>query len=289
MLQEQEPCCSFIPNMAAYFEPTASYTVFSSTGVQINVPNSKVRRQAFGSKFPIVFPDGATGLSTVLSAGNTRNASNIETTYPNGEPDKWEKTSQGLKLQYTAGDPLSSLAARVQLTTWPVRPGLWEFDYIFKLGDLEVPWAMLANGVSPAILWQLKPTDGQPSWNLSCDTASDDSSKLALTLTRRQTLGGGNTVVNRTNFDPTQVFHMNILIGLSYTTDGWISYKINGKQLYTTTGISTLNEDSTSYPQPFFGMYMYNNTDLDLSPSPTRRMYVQRYMNIDKVNPGRTI
>jgi hypothetical protein len=276
--------------MPSYFAPSSNYYVdLPDTTKYLSDVASKTRRQAFGGNYPIVWPDGACGLATVNANGNTRTSTTIQTTYPNGEYGYWWKDSTGgWILQYTTGDSLTSGAARTQLNAWPINPGLWQFDMQYRFGDLQIPWELQANGNSPTLIWQLKPSDGNPCWNLTTDTDTSDPTKINLVLYRRTVISGSATAsATVSGLNPTSVLSTRIVSKLSYYSDGWVKWYVNGSLVYDETGITTLATNTTSYHQPVAAVYMYNNTNP--ATAPTRRLYIQKFEVSNMVNPERTV
>lgn len=252
------------------FAPSATFSaiVSSLATVQVSV-QGKTRPQIFGEDYDIV-SGGATGLWTVqYSSADTTyslDAPTIESTYPDGHATHWGKDERGwLYLTYNAGEKDTASASRCQALLWPITTGPYEFYFEC---DFSENWTLRANGDSPALIWQLKPSDGSPSWNVSVDTSSTDATQFTLQLGQRTSKAGAVTVRASVTIDPADVLTCKIRGDFQYT-NGWIEFYCNGVLEYSAYDVQTLVNDTASYHIPYGALYLYGNT-YPPDPAPTR-------------------
>lgn len=249
------------------FCPYANYTIPLPSGSSSQSVGGKTRRQRFGGLAPIVHADGATGISTVQHSGLTRNASTIESTYPNGESDHWEKRGDLWRIAYNTGEALTSSAARCQLSCYPLPLGLHRWDIAVQFGDDANTWSLPASGNSPVLFWQLKPTSGQPSMSLTVDTDSTDGTKIEIFLAHKATAAGAvSRLFTQRGLSRHTMYRMTVEALLSYGSDGWVRWSLNGSPLHGSSR-NTLISDATGLHQTIWGIYAYNNTDPGTAPT----------------------
>lgn len=268
------------------FAPGRDYSILQGDGNYASQSvGGKVRRQEFGGSKPIVWGDGACGLSTVQwtpvgGPTNTRNSSSIESTYPNGEAGHWAlSTVLGVpswRIAYNTGEDLTAGTCRCQMSGYPTQAGLFAVDMEVQFGDATDNWALTTAGTKAVLIWQLKPTSGQPVWSINIDTDSTDATKLEMSLSRKATAAG--SVVNagrKRGLARHTRITTRIEALLSYATNGWITWWVNGEPIYAADGIATLQPDTSTYFQPIFGLYMFQ--DVDPLTAPTRVLHLIRH------------
>lgn len=252
------------------YTPTANFSVLTSSldTVLVSV-QGKTRPQAFGVNYDIVSAGASSIWTMQYSSSDTTyslDAPTIESTYPKGHDTHWGKDGRGwLYMTYNEGEQDTASASRCQALLWPITTGPYEF---FFECDFSSDWTMRANGDSPALIWQLKPSDGSPSWNVSVDTSTADSTKFTLQLGQRTSKSGSVTPRASVTVDPLAILKCKIRGNFQYS-HGWIEFYVNDNLEYSAYDVQTLVNDTASYHIPYASLYLYGNT-YPSDPAPTR-------------------
>lgn len=272
------------------FSPSEDYSVVQGDGsIYSSLVFSKTRRTDFGGNKPLVWYDGATGISTAQYSGLTRTGSTIESTYPNGEANHYERIDTRWRLAYNTGEALTASACRCQISSYPLPPGRMIFDMVVQFGDDTNNWTLTTDDVSPALFWQLKPSVGQPAWSMTVDTDATDPTKLDIGLSHKDYVNSGAVVRMATASGLSRHVPINLTVDGMFTFDntGWLEWRVNGRPIYSAENIVTLQPDSATYYQMIWGLYMFN--DLVPASAPTRVTWWDRNRVLTRYPVERTV
>lgn len=280
------PCASLIADCgytAALIEAgnlsNAALSVFSAVPAYSISVNGQAKAVNIGSKpryFDFsgerAFVNPATGVSdiaainaasdsaTALILGGDR-ITNV------GIPGRVFKHDGRTIIRYVAGDPPVAGKCRSQMATYPVpaRQRLL-FDFALQFGESAEghEWHLTPPGDSPAVIWQMKAPEVQPSLAVVVDTDPARPDGLLLSFSRKSAFAStalrvGNLIRIKRN-QPLRMLMDAYLDEREIGAGGrgyWRVW-INGKQILDTFG-PTLSAVAQEPHQWFLSLYLYNN------------------------------
>ncbi len=239
------------------------YSVRMNNEVQA-IDIEKIKRTYDFSESLICPVTGKSNVSTLISPSKTGfsvvGAYNVK---PEGIPGHIEYTDRGLKISVLKDDGCVGAPLRTTIASFALPPDerlFWNLQVQFGSDIAGEEWVLTPSGVDPALIWQIKAPDLQPSLAMMVDTDDTDPTKLMLffnikTLNMIKVQRAGE-IRGLSRHEPIDILMEAILDEREINGRGYWKARVNGKLVVDLTG-PTLSYNATAPHQWYCGLYRY--------------------------------
>ncbi|QEL65379.1 hypothetical protein OTERR_19030 [Oryzomicrobium terrae] len=183
-----------------------------------------------------------------------------------GYPPRIDRRSGTTVLGTLAGDQPFAGRCRTQMISFAVpsrRKAYWVFDVQMGSTDAGYEWVLTPNGVSPVLIWELKPGDNVAALTVNVDTDPANPGSLMMFFGYRGGTEASTRVGSVSGLPRHQPIHieMEAYLDERYPSAGGMGYWkvwVGGKQVVNLTG-PTLNSLATTPHTSIIGNYLYND------------------------------